>query len=69
MLFLSTGQIAQEIGEDRDAVSYAIRKIGLKPIGRAGLVRLFPESAISAVSDFLAAKRGSTQRPRERALT
>ncbi len=57
MLLLSSGQIAAEIGEDRDRVSYAIRKAGVKPVGRAGLVRLFPESAIAAIRAFLDAKR------------
>ncbi len=57
MLVLSTGQIAEEIGEDRDRVSYAIRKAGVKPIGRAGLVRLFPQSAVATVKDFLQEKR------------
>ena len=56
MLVLTTGQIATELGEDRDRVSYAIRKAGVQPIGRAGLVRLFPQSAIDAVKGFLGAK-------------
>ncbi len=61
MLFLSTGQIAEQIREDRDRVTYAIRKVGIQPIGRAGIVRLFPESAIAAVKSFLDARRDSNQ--------
>ena len=45
MLLLSTGQIAQEIGHDRDRVTYTIRKAGIKPVGRVGLVGLFLQSA------------------------
>ena len=56
MLVLTTGQIAEQIGEDRDRVSYAIRKAGVQPIGRAGLVRLFPQTAIDPVITFLDAK-------------
>jgi hypothetical protein len=61
MLVFSTGQIAAEIGEDRDAVSYAIRKAGVQPVGRAGLVRLFPQSAVDTVRAFLATKRTNNQ--------
>ena len=61
MLFLSTGQIAEEIGEDRDRVSYAIRKAHIQPVGRAGLVRLFPQSAVATVKNFLDAKRHQDQ--------
>ncbi len=61
MLVLSTGQIAEQVGADRDRVSYAIRKAGVKPIGRAGMVRLFSESAVAAVKDFLDTKRNPGQ--------
>jgi hypothetical protein len=61
MLVLSTGQIAEQIGEDRDAVSYAIRKAGVQPVGRAGLVRLFPQSAVETIRTFLATRRRPTQ--------
>lgn len=63
MLFLSTGRIAEEIGEDRDSVSYAIRKAGIQPVGRAGLVRLFPQSAIDAVKGFLNTRRPAQATP------
>jgi hypothetical protein len=57
MLVLSSGQIAEQIGQDRDRVSYAIRKAGVRPIGRAGIVRLFPQSAVSTVREFLQSKQ------------
>lgn len=57
MVVLSTGQIAAEIGEDRDRVAYAIRKAGVKPVGRAGLVRLFPQSSVSTIREFLRARQ------------
>lgn len=58
MLLLSSGQIAEQIGEDRDRVSYAIRKAGVEPIGRTGLVRLFPESVVGTVREFLKSRQG-----------
>jgi len=57
MVVLSTGQIAEQVNEDRDRVSYAIRKTGVKPIGRAGIVRLFPQSAVSTVREFLKSRQ------------
>jgi hypothetical protein len=57
MVILSSGQIAAEIGADRDRVSYAIRKTGVKPIGRAGIVRLFPESAVNTIREFLQSRQ------------
>jgi len=57
MNFVTTGDIAQKLKIDRDAVSYALRKGSIQPVGRAGLVRLFPGTAVSAVKDFLDSKR------------
>ncbi len=59
MLVLTTGQIAEQIGSDRDRVAYAIRKARVEPVGRAGMVRLFPQSAVGIVREFLAANRES----------
>ncbi len=56
MVFVTSGQIAQEMNEDRDRVSYALRKTGAEPIGRAGIVRLFAPSAVDAVREFLQGK-------------
>jgi len=65
MIVLSTGQIAEQIGEDRDRISYAIRKAGVQPVGRAGLVRLFPESAVGVVRKFLSTRGVRKQQLRE----
>ena len=56
MGFLTTGKIAQETGEDLCTVSYALRRLRIQPLGRAGQVRIFPESAINQVREFLASK-------------
>jgi hypothetical protein len=48
---------ANGVEVDRDAVAYAIRKANVQPIGRAGIVRLFPTSAVVAVKAFLESKR------------
>jgi len=57
MNLVTTGDIAQRLKVDRDAVSYALRKGRIQPVGKAGLVRLFPETALLAVQDFLNSKR------------
>jgi hypothetical protein len=64
--FVTTGKIATELrGEgldvDRDQVCYAVRKLRLEPVGVAGPARVFPQSAVGAVRDFLASKRGKHQ--------
>lgn len=57
MDFLTTGDIAKKLNEDRDVVSYALRKAKVAPAGRAGAVRLFPGTAIVVVKNFLNSKR------------
>ena len=57
MDIVTSGDIAQQLNEDRDAVNYALRKSSVKPVGRAGLVRMFPGSAVQTVKEFLANKR------------
>ncbi len=56
MKFLTTGEIAKRLNVDRDAVSYALRKTKVKPVGWAGQVRVFPEIALAAVEKFLNSK-------------
>ena len=56
MLFLTSGDIAKKLNVDRDIVSYALRKIGLAPIARAGGVRLFSSAAVALVRKYLDAK-------------
>jgi hypothetical protein len=57
MPYVTTGDIAKETDTDRDQVSYALRKSGVEPIGRAGIVRLFPTSAVATVREFLESRR------------
>ena len=58
MDFLTTGQIAKRLNTDRDSVSYALRKTSVEPVGRAGITRVYQESAVEAVRTFLKQKRG-----------
>ena len=57
MTLLTTGAIAQQLNVDRDKVSYAVRKLSIKPLGLAGQVRIFPESTPSEVKKFLDKKK------------
>ena len=66
MNLLTSGDITKSLNigglkVDRDAVSYALRKGKIQPVGRAGIVRLFPGTAVSAVKDFLDSKRKPTK--------
>jgi len=63
MNLLTTGDIAQKLNVDRDAVSYALRKGKILPIGRAGIVRLFPGTAVVAVKGFLDSKKRTRKEP------
>jgi len=42
---------------DRDAVSYALRKLQIQPVGRAGLIRIYPDNALDEVDEFINAKK------------
>ena len=53
MKFLTSGEIARKLEADHDAVAYALRKKGVKPLGTAGQVRIFHPSAIEIVQRFL----------------
>ena len=53
MTLLTTGAIAEQLKVDRDKVSYAVRKLSIKPVGVAGQVRVFSENAPSEVKKFL----------------
>ena len=57
MELLTTGVIAKRLNVDRDVVSYALRKMKIKPKSRAGQVRVFPESALEVVKEFLRTNR------------
>ena len=57
MTLLTTGAIAEQLNVDRDKVSYAVRKLSIKPVGVAGQVRVFPEDAPTEVKKFLDKKK------------
>jgi hypothetical protein len=46
----TTGTIAKQLGLDRDLVTYLIRKGGIEPVGRAGVIRVFPPDAVKRVA-------------------
>jgi len=62
MNFLTTGEIAKKLNVDRDTVSYALRRARVKPIGRAGQVRIFTGTSLTAVKDFLEARASRKKR-------
>ena len=53
MNFFTTGDIAKQLNQDRDAVAYALRKLRIQPIGRAGQVRLFSAETIDQAKQFI----------------
>ena len=57
MKLLTTGEIAKQLNVDRDTVSYALRKLKIKPSSRAGQVRIFSENALVAVKKFLNSRK------------
>ncbi len=56
MTLLTSGVIAETLNVDRDEVSYALRKLAVKPSGIAGQVGIYPEAVIPVVKTFLEAK-------------
>lgn len=61
MALLTTGAIADKLNIDRDRVSYAVRKLAIKPLGFAGQVRVFPKNTPSKVKHFLDKKRAKAK--------
>ena len=57
MALLTTGAIAEKLNVDRDRVSYAVRKLAIKPVGVAGQVRVFSEKTPLKIKKFLVSKR------------
>lgn len=49
----TSGVIAAELGAPLTRVLYVLRKRNVKPIGRAGCLRLFGHDAIAIVRDAL----------------
>lgn len=61
MNLVTTGDIAQRLKVDRDAVSYALRRGKIQPVGRAGIVRLFSEGVVETVKNYLDSKQQRKQ--------
>jgi hypothetical protein len=53
MKLLTTGEIAKQLHSDRDKVSYALRKLDITPSGIAGNTRVYSETALVAIEEFL----------------
>lgn len=53
MGFVTSGSIAEQLGVDRDRVAYLLRKARVKPLGRAGIVKVYPEKTVEIVADLL----------------
>jgi DNA-binding transcriptional regulator LsrR (DeoR family) len=53
MGFVTSGSIAERLGVDRDKVAYLLRKANVKPLGRAGLVKVYPEATVDTVAELL----------------
>ena len=49
MSFVTTGQMAEQLGVDRDRVCYLLRKAKIRPVARAGLTRLYPPETLAIV--------------------
>ena len=50
---LTASQIADQLGEPPQRVTYIIRKYRLKPIQRIGIIRLFNEEQVGAIKQGL----------------
>lgn len=74
-MLLSIGQIKDEIERaigqpvDRDAVAYAIRKVNVQPVQRAGLVRLFRPETVATVCEFIQARRTDRSSPTNKEIS
>lgn len=52
-MVLSTGEIARQLGIDRDRVSYLIQKNNIEPVGKVGPARAFSEETVEVVKGLL----------------
>ncbi len=50
---LTASQIADQLGEPPQRVTYIIRKYRLKPVQRIGIIRLFDEEQIKVIKQGL----------------
>ena len=51
--FYTASQIADQLGEPPQRVTYIIRKYRLKPVQRIGIIRLFNEEQVEAIKQGL----------------
>ena len=49
MTLFTASQIADQLGEPPQRVTYIIRKHRLKPVQRVGIIRLFDERQVEAI--------------------
>ncbi len=57
MYINTTGTIAEELGVKREEVAYAVHRLAIKPLGRAGVARVFSKEATTKVKQFLNRKK------------
>ena len=50
---LTASQIAEQLNEPPQRITYIIRKYRLKPVERVGIIRLFEEKQIKAIKQGL----------------
>ena len=50
---LTASQIADQLGEPPQRVTYIIRKYRLKPVQRVGIIRLFDEQQVKVIKQGL----------------
>jgi len=53
MQLKTSGQIAETLGVDRGRVAYLLRRARVRPVGRAGIIRLYPPIAIEVIEKLL----------------
>ena len=50
---LTTGDIARQLDVDRDKVTYAIRKLDIKPKQQAGILNLYTSEDVKPIREFI----------------
>jgi hypothetical protein len=56
------GAIAAEVGAPLSSVLYLLRKLEIKPIGRAGILRLYDHEAVETVRRALLERQDPSRR-------
>jgi hypothetical protein len=55
---MTIGDIARRLGAATHRVQYAVLSRGIKPAGRAGVLRLFDEDAVGRIAEALLPRKG-----------